>query len=473
MTADDAAAAFAQNLSPLDLLEHQSRQLAHNLTDGRKSHEIFRPDPQIAGVRRATSSSNRPAPSTRNSNRSSQLAPSPIPALVGTTALPDGAPRQSSYAIERQQAQVQRQIVADDENEWTPRSRASLSSISSFGGGILDSFRLSTLPKEYYEQEGHESIYQQLDNNNYISSLKEQELGITPINSNSSDATSFHSAFSRFSQLTTRSPPPILQQLSQKLSPLTKISQGKLRNSNQYFPDQRTSKTRNSLESQPQSPLARRRTVSSPNGRGEGLPLENKLSADMTLEEHVSAGIACHEAGDLRESSYHWQYAAFKGDTTAMLLYGLALRHGWGVRQNATEAVQWLRKAMDGSLGEVGLLQGYRNSTTDTSIDENKKLKKAHVALALYELGMSYLHSWGIEKDETMALKAFELAGELGDRDALCEAAALYMHNGPKRKKDLMKAARLYREADTLGANMIGESWIYKDKYMGAPKKKK
>lgn len=216
-----------------------------------------------------------------------------------------------------------------------------------------------------------------------------------------------------------------------------------------------------------------------------GNTLPEKKFADMTLEEHVALGISLHEAGDLRESSYHWQYAANKGDYTAMLLYGLAVRHGWGVRQNPADAIKWLQKAMEeSSQEEESLIDGYRKSamftddidvekpqhvrqkSTDNAASKNPQLKKAQIGLALYELGMSYLHSWGIEKDEAMALKSFEMAGELGDCDALCEAAALYMRSGKGRKKDLQKAARLYREAVARGTNMVGNSWIYKEKYM-------
>lgn len=184
----------------------------------------------------------------------------------------------------------------------------------------------------------------------------------------------------------------------------------------------------------------------------------------MTTEEHVAAGIRHHEHGDLRQASYHWQHAAFKGDPTGMLLYGLALRHGWGVRQNPEEAIRWLRRAMESTVAADGsLLQEYRDNKT----------KRAQAGLAFYELGMSYLHSWGTDKNEAMALKSFEMAAELDDVDGLCEAAALYMHSGKGRKKDLMRAAALYRRAGELGASMVGQSWIYKDKYVNPKKGKK
>lgn len=215
------------------------------------------------------------------------------------------------------------------------------------------------------------------------------------------------------------------------------------------------------------------------------------LNNSLTLEEHVSLGIFYHENGNLRESSYHWQHASFHGDLTGMLLYGLALRHGWGIRQNPTEAVKWLRKAIgptidSNSLEDVlkndvtrNLQEKVFNNTTQEGAPGTKKVKKAQIALALYELGMCYLNSWGIEKDEDMALRCFELAGSMGDMDALCEAASLWMHSGPKgRKKNLLRAAKLYRQAGEKGASMVSNSWIYKDKYMvdeddGKKKKKK
>lgn len=168
-----------------------------------------------------------------------------------------------------------------------------------------------------------------------------------------------------------------------------------------------------------------------------------------------------------------------------MLLYGLALRHGWGIRQNPSEAVKWFRKAIGPTIdasplqtlleGDVStnLQKELINNITvevDTSNSKtgqaNGKIKKAQIALALYELGMCYLNAWGIEKNEDLALRCFELAGGMGDVDALCEAASLWMHNGPRRKKNLQRAAKLYRTAGEHGASMVSNSWIYKDKYM-------
>lgn len=70
-------------------------------------------------------------------------------------------------------------------------------------------------------------------------------------------------------------------------------------------------------------------------------------AAEMTSEEHLAKGIKCHEEGSVKESTYHLRLAALGGDPTGMLLYALACRHGWGMRPNQREGVQWLRKAAD------------------------------------------------------------------------------------------------------------------------------
>lgn len=211
------------------------------------------------------------------------------------------------------------------------------------------------------------------------------------------------------------------------------------------------------------------------------LPLpSNSASAD----EHLSAGITFHEHGKLRESAYQFQTAANMGEPTAMLLYGLALRHGWGLRQNPEEAVKWLKRATN-IFFDAGNDKGNRSSTADllktlgkadsvTGGSGTSNVKKSRVGLALYELGMSYLHSWGAGKDEDSALQYFELAGTLGDGDALCEAANIWMKNGGNgRKKNLHRAAELYRQAEDQGVVIVGNHWIYKDKYMPKKDKKK
>lgn len=189
-------------------------------------------------------------------------------------------------------------------------------------------------------------------------------------------------------------------------------------------------------------------------------------------ETHLAKGIASHETGQLQKSTYHLRIAARAGLPTAMLLYGLAARHGWGMRANQTEAVTWLRKAVD----SAGLSVSQDERGFGDAADEaggvagpeqvsKRRAHKAQLALAIYELGVSYMNGWGTPQDRALALKCFDIAGAWGDADALTEAGFCYT-KGLGCKKDLKKAAALYREAEKRGISMAGNSWIYKEKYM-------
>ncbi|KAL1970457.1 hypothetical protein VTN77DRAFT_4101 [Rasamsonia byssochlamydoides] len=183
---------------------------------------------------------------------------------------------------------------------------------------------------------------------------------------------------------------------------------------------------------------------------------------NLTAEEHVAKGIECHENGALQESTYHLRIAAKQGHPTGMLLYALACRHGWGMRPNPREGVQWLRKAVDSA--SLEMIDDDTTAGTKEAAAARKALR-AQFALGIYELGVSHLRGWGIEQDKSLALRCFEIAGQWGDVDALAEAGFCYAE-GIGCKKDLKKAAKFYRMAEAKGMNMVGNSWIYKDKYM-------
>ncbi|KAJ5167756.1 uncharacterized protein N7482_003350 [Penicillium canariense] len=182
-----------------------------------------------------------------------------------------------------------------------------------------------------------------------------------------------------------------------------------------------------------------------------------------TADDHVTKGIELHEAGSLSASTYHLRIAAKQNHPTGMLLYALACRHGWGMRSNQQEGVRWLRKAVD----SVGLeMLENPDAPGASKAKELQKAYRAQFALSIYELGVSHLNGWGIEQDKSLALRCFEIAGQWGDVDAMAEAGFCYAE-GVGCKKDMKKAARFYREAESKGMSMVGNSWIYKDKYMG------
>ncbi|CAI7677591.1 unnamed protein product [Penicillium manginii] len=188
--------------------------------------------------------------------------------------------------------------------------------------------------------------------------------------------------------------------------------------------------------------------------------------ATLTADDHVSMGIDLHEKGSLNESTYHMRIAAKQDHPTGMLLYALACRHGWGMRSNQQEGVRWLRKAVD----SVGLeMLENPDAPGASKAKELQKAYRAQFALSIYELGVSYLNGWGIHQDKGLALRCFEIAGQWGDVDAMAEAGFCYAE-GVGCKKDMKKAARFYRQAEDNGMSMVGNSWIYKDKYMAEDK---
>ena len=178
---------------------------------------------------------------------------------------------------------------------------------------------------------------------------------------------------------------------------------------------------------------------------------------NMSAEEHVAKGIERHENGEVKESTYHLRIAARENHPTGMLLYALACRHGWGMRANPREGVQWLRKAMDSAILELTEEESNDGGAVSTDLRE-KKTRRVQFALSVYELGVSHLNGWGVEQDKALALRCFEIAGSWGDSDALSEAGFCYAE-GIGCKKDLKKAAKFYRMAEARGVSMVGNSW--------------
>ncbi|KAL8744508.1 MAG: hypothetical protein Q9190_003248 [Brigantiaea leucoxantha] len=180
-------------------------------------------------------------------------------------------------------------------------------------------------------------------------------------------------------------------------------------------------------------------------------------SMDFGPEDHLAKGIESHERGNFKESTYHLRIAARHNLPTAMLLYALACRHGWGMRPNPQEGVQWLRKAADSASLEIADNEDQQKAGGSRDMQQ-EKARRAQFALSIYELGVSHMNGWGIEQDKALALRCFEIAANWGDADAMAEAGFCFAQ-GTGCKKDLMKAAKYYRMAEAKGMSMVGNSW--------------
>lgn len=131
---------------------------------------------------------------------------------------------------------------------------------------------------------------------------------------------------------------------------------------------------------------------------------------EMTAEDHLEKGIQLHENGALKESTYHLRLAAKQNNPTAMLLYALACRHGWGMRPSQKDGVEWLRRAAEHASTEIADDEDDLKEGKQVNVLE-RRARKAQFALSIYELGVSHMNGWGIEQDKTLALRCFEIAG--------------------------------------------------------------
>ncbi|ORX96983.1 HCP-like protein, partial [Basidiobolus meristosporus CBS 931.73] len=169
---------------------------------------------------------------------------------------------------------------------------------------------------------------------------------------------------------------------------------------------------------------------------------------------YVQKAIYCHERNELEKAAHFFRLAACQGSPVGLFLYGISLRHGWGCKANPQVAFQCLQKAAECAVFDLN------NLTNNT----NLSAAKHELVLAIYELGVCFQNGWGVSKNKATAAYYFEIAANLGDPDAQNDLAFCYLH-GHGVKKDQYKAAKYYRMAYAQGLGVVGNSWIFKEKY--------
>ncbi|KAH8101547.1 HCP-like protein [Cristinia sonorae] len=181
------------------------------------------------------------------------------------------------------------------------------------------------------------------------------------------------------------------------------------------------------------------------------------LTNPRTPQDYLQLGIAHHIANRLEDSAKCFEKSATldQGCGVGMLMWGLALRHGWGVPQNEARGFKWLRKAAEGAVSD---LESAKAGMVDTSAI------KSELVIAIYEVGQSFFRGWGVEKDKKMGVNYFRVAARLGDPDAQ-QNLAFALEHGKGCKKDRKEAALWYRAAVKQGVSDIGLAWIYKEKF--------
>jgi hypothetical protein len=125
-------------------------------------------------------------------------------------------------------------------------------------------------------------------------------------------------------------------------------------------------------------------------------------------------------------------------------MWGLALRHAWGVKKDEREGFRWLRRAAGRAVEglEVAYNAGPGGKPPRSELDG----VKTELVLAIYEVGQCFFHGWGVAADRKMAVSYYQVAARLGDVDAQ-QALAFCYANGRGTKKDLKEAAKWYRAA--------------------------
>lgn len=157
--------------------------------------------------------------------------------------------------------------------------------------------------------------------------------------------------------------------------------------------------------------------------------------SDAAGDENIQEAIRLHEAGELTRATEMFGRLAETGNVLSQVLYGLSLRHGWGCQPDPTRAVIYLRTAASNSaaIEAEALRAGMKKGGA----------AKGELVLAIFELANCFRHGWGVDVDKMAARQYYETAANLGDTDAMNEAAWCYLE-GFGGKKDKVSESLLH-----------------------------
>jgi TPR repeat protein len=153
--------------------------------------------------------------------------------------------------------------------------------------------------------------------------------------------------------------------------------------------------------------------------------------SDAQGDANIQEAIRLHEAGgpeNLEAATEMFGQLAEQGNVLSQVLYGLSLRHGWGIKSDPTRAVQYLSAAASNSasIESEALKAGMKKGGA----------AKGELVLAIFELANCFRNGWGVSVDKKAAREYYETAANLGDTDAMNEAAWCYLEGfGGKKDK--------------------------------------
>ena len=150
--------------------------------------------------------------------------------------------------------------------------------------------------------------------------------------------------------------------------------------------------------------------------------------SDIEGDETIQEAIRLHEAGELTNATAMFGRLAETGNVLSQVLFGLSLRHGWGCTPDPARAVTYLSAAASNSasIESEALASGMKKGGA----------AKGELVLAIFELANCFRNGWGVEVDKVAARQYYETAANLGDTDAMNEAAWCYLEGfGGKKDK--------------------------------------
>jgi TPR repeat protein len=155
--------------------------------------------------------------------------------------------------------------------------------------------------------------------------------------------------------------------------------------------------------------------------------------SDVESDENIQEAIRLHEAGELTKATEMFGRLAETGNVLSQVLYGLSLRHGWGCAPDTARAVTYLSAAAanSASIESEALASGMKKGGA----------AKGELVLAIFELANCFRNGWGVPVDKVAARQYYETAANLGDTDAMNEAAWCYLEGfGGKKDKVSLSA---------------------------------
>lgn len=237
-------------------------------------------------------------------------------------------------------------------------------------------------------------------------------------------------------------------------------------------------------------------------------------SKEVSLESRTKQAIQLRSMGNHREASYQLQLAANIPNNypKAMYLYAMGLRFGQGVKQNDGLSLKWLCKcilvstSLTHNPGELNIYVGKLNELQPedlvrilsrdmdaASLDpikmfdhfssiptaELQKVKANSTKLsnttanAYHEIGNALVNGWGFgAKDELEGIRFLSKAASLGFVNSMIQLGEMWGSKSKAHKKDYYLSAAWLRLSELFGSKSIGNSWIYKDKYVDSKHKK-